>query len=381
MNSSLLFTDIRQVGLSDEITDKLRYHGIMSVAQCYELVCQQPSSCEWKTMSLEIKAYLESRFPALTIKPVTFLPEQTYSIKGIAGPPSSNQGLCQRREVLAENRHNLQTDLLTQQKQVKLPSQVLLTRLLPSVYDQGQYGYCVGFGSTVSREFLATQFLSPGYGYRGAKARDGMPEVEGSWQVFAFEHYFLTGHVSSARYSYQDAIDGRSIARLSHDAKHYKTAGFVDLLLDKEMTHALPWLIKAVLSGHLLPELGPRPVSVSLALYDSIQSTTTRRTGMFTMPLPNEQCLGGHAMCIVGYLEAHDPNGLFDTNWFIVRNSWSDAWAAENPLGLPGYALIPEDYFTHQEYVWELLMCVAEQSPALRKGWLQKAIRSLNILF
>lgn len=40
---------------------------------------------------------------------------------------------------------------------------------------------------------------------------------------------------------------------------------------------------------------------------------------------------------------------------FIVMNSWGNKWANDNPLGLAGYALIPEDYINSPDLVGELL--------------------------
>lgn len=51
-------------------------------------------------------------------------------------------------------------------------------------------------------------------------------------------------------------------------------------------------------------------------------------------------------MCIVGYLDATDAANPFGVNYLLVRNSWGPLWAAGNPLGAPGHALIPDAALT-----------------------------------
>jgi C1A family cysteine protease len=63
----------------------------------------------------------------------------------------------------------------------------------------------------------------------------------------------------------------------------------------------------------------------------SLESPETTKTGIVPMPDPaKEQCLGGHAIVLVGYQE--------DQKRFIFRNSWGIAW------GDQGYGYMPYDY-------------------------------------
>ena len=63
-------------------------------------------------------------------------------------------------------------------------------------------------------------------------------------------------------------------------------------------------------------------------------------TGKITLPLPGEPPAGGHAWCVVGYMDdASVPGG----GYFIVRNSWGPNWAAESPEA-PGHAMVPYEY-------------------------------------
>jgi C1A family cysteine protease len=66
--------------------------------------------------------------------------------------------------------------------------------------------------------------------------------------------------------------------------------------------------------------------------------------------MDSEERQGGHAMCVCGYTT------IYDVNYFLVINSWGEEFAKENPLGLPGYALIPESYIAKPGLVGELLL-------------------------
>ena len=97
-----------------------------------------------------------------------------------------------------------------------------------------------------------------------------------------------------------------------------------------------------------------RPVVLSLPVYNSwYQSAATRQTGRITMRLGNEQAIGGHAVCLVGYVDtASSPGG----GYFILRNSWGTAgFGSASPFG-PGYGTIPYQYITND--AWEAFTAV-----------------------
>lgn len=96
----------------------------------------------------------------------------------------------------------------------------------------------------------------------------------------------------------------------------------------------------AIVSGGL--------ISFSIPVYDSwLSSNEVNRTGRITMPLPNENYLGGHAMTIVGY---QDDNNFPGGGFFLIRNSWGQTWAKESLYG-QGYGIIPYEYIS--KYCWE----------------------------
>lgn len=72
------------------------------------------------------------------------------------------------------------------------------------------------------------------------------------------------------------------------------------------------------------------PVVIGISVFSSFESEDVTKTGIVPMPNDDENNLGGHAVCVVGY----DLNRQV----FIVRNSWGEEW------GDKGYFYLPFDY-------------------------------------
>jgi hypothetical protein len=97
-----------------------------------------------------------------------------------------------------------------------------------------------------------------------------------------------------------------------------------------------------------------RPVGLSIPVYNSwYQSAAVRQTGRITMRIGNEASIGGHAVCLVGYVDTPtSPGG----GYFIVRNSWGTAaFGSVSPFGA-GYGTIPYQYITND--AWEAFTAV-----------------------
>jgi C1A family cysteine protease len=70
------------------------------------------------------------------------------------------------------------------------------------------------------------------------------------------------------------------------------------------------------------------PVVGGFMVYASFESAAVARTGIMPFPdVAREQCLGGHAVCFVGYNDAK--------SWFIVRNSWGTSWGDKGYFYMP----------------------------------------------
>jgi len=80
------------------------------------------------------------------------------------------------------------------------------------------------------------------------------------------------------------------------------------------------------------------PVYIGMAVYDSFEGEDVARSGIMTMPKPEENLQGYHAVVIGGYDDLK--------RWWIVRNSWGTKW------GKHGYFFMPYDYMI-DKYVSE----------------------------
>jgi C1A family cysteine protease len=73
------------------------------------------------------------------------------------------------------------------------------------------------------------------------------------------------------------------------------------------------------------------PILFGITVFDSFESEDVAQTGLVPMPdLENENCLGGHAIMMVGYDDT--------TQLFTICNSWGDSW------GDKGFCYFPYQY-------------------------------------
>jgi C1A family cysteine protease len=72
------------------------------------------------------------------------------------------------------------------------------------------------------------------------------------------------------------------------------------------------------------------PFVFGFTVYESFETQEVARTGIVSMPKPEERAVGGHAVLAVGYDDT--------ARRFIVRNSWGADW------GQKGYFTMPYDY-------------------------------------
>lgn len=223
--------------------------------------------------------------------------------------------------------------------EARLPAAVRLIDKMPPVKNQGERGTCVAFSVTALREFLLEDYveLSEQFLYWACKQMDGIPGP-GTALHTAATALAEYGICRAQTWPYNpiqtaDEAQGHPPEDAFDDAKEH--------LLSSART-VEPGLViqyKHVLAG--ARGVPPMPVSVATLVFNSwYMSPQTHRTGKITMPLPGEQPASGHAWCIVGYVDdAEAPGG----GYFIVRNSWGNAWAADSPEA-PGHALMPYAY-------------------------------------
>ncbi|MBI4785202.1 MAG: C1 family peptidase [Oscillatoriophycideae cyanobacterium NC_groundwater_1537_Pr4_S-0.65um_50_18] len=77
------------------------------------------------------------------------------------------------------------------------------------------------------------------------------------------------------------------------------------------------------------------PFVFGFSVYESFESQDVANTGIASMPSPNEQLLGGHAVLAVGYDDSQRR--------FIVRNSWDKTWGMEGYFTMPYAYLLDEN--------------------------------------
>jgi len=206
-----------------------------------------------------------------------------------------------------------------------LPKKVDLRPQCPPVYDQGQIGSCTAnslagliqfdeLKEKVSKPFIPSRLFIY-YNERvleysvksdsGAQLRDGIKALvkwgcapESEWPYV--ESKFATKPTKAV---YKDALkvqiqQYQSIPQNEQSLKSCLASGF--------------------------------PVVFGFSVYESFESDEVAKTGVVPLPTQDEQMVGGHAVCCVGYDDAERV--------FIVRNSWGPDW------GLKGYFLFPYAY-------------------------------------
>lgn len=77
------------------------------------------------------------------------------------------------------------------------------------------------------------------------------------------------------------------------------------------------------------------PVIFGFIVYKSFMTEKVKKTGIMSLPLENDEIIGGHAVAAVGF---DDKNQRF-----IIRNSWGENW------GDHGYFYMPYQYIINKE--------------------------------
>jgi C1A family cysteine protease len=127
----------------------------------------------------------------------------------------------------------------------------------------------------------------------GAQIRDGFKVVA------------KDGDCPESEWPYDIAkVTDRPSARYYKDARKYRAVQY------QRLVQNLNQMKGCLASGY--------PFVYGFTVYESFESQQVAQTGIFPMPAPGEQVLGGHAVLAVGYDDSQHR--------FIVRNSWGTAW-------------------------------------------------------
>jgi C1A family cysteine protease len=93
------------------------------------------------------------------------------------------------------------------------------------------------------------------------------------------------------------------------------------------------------------------PVACGIVMYQSFFGPAVRRTGMVSLPAPDESLRGGHAVALVGYDDAR--------RHFIARNSFGPDW------GDRGHCYLPYDFLANPRHGFDFWIVRSEHEGAV----------------
>ena len=226
---------------------------------------------------------------------------------------------------------------------LELPGATNLIPYMQRIRSQGARGTCVSFALTALNEYVYRRLhpavavidLSEQHLYYEIKLIDGAPAGCGTWQTKAVLALRDRGQCREHVWPYN-----MNPPCNNHGVR--PAAARANGLVFRRPTTAVPARSVQAYKSHMA--LG-RPVTLSIPVYRSwYESAEVRRSGRITMRVGNEQAVGGHAVCLVGYQDSPDSPG---GGYFIVRNSWGTTWASASPYS-GGYGTIPYRYITNE---------------------------------
>lgn len=225
-----------------------------------------------------------------------------------------------------------------------LPKEVDLRPLMPGVYDQGKIGSCGPNAACGAAEFLCVRDNYPYpfqpsrlFLYYNTRKEMGTPYViidSGVTLRALLKAFNKHGICPEGERQHPDKVDPGWWWTYDDGKVKFRQRPKKECYVQAKLHRALRYeavpldavAIKSMIAQNI-------PVIFGVAVYESFMSKEAARTGVIPMPdEKNEKLLGGHAMLFVGYKE------LEGKPYFILRNSWGDAW------GDNGYGYLPEEY-------------------------------------
>jgi C1A family cysteine protease len=211
---------------------------------------------------------------------------------------------------------------------MKLPTEVDLRPKCPPVYDQGSTGSCTANAIAAAIDFDIM--------------KDGETPITPSRLFIYYNERKMEGTISSdSGAQIRDGIKSINIQGACHESLwEYDESKFTDCPSPEAYADATSYIALAYkrLNNANIIELKSAlaqgfPFVCGVSLYESFESDYVAQTGVVSMPGVNEQMLGGHAICCVGYND--------HSKMFIMRNSWGPEW------GVKGYFFMPYSYLTN----------------------------------
>ena len=203
---------------------------------------------------------------------------------------------------------------------VKLSGKVDYTSKLSPVRQQGNEGTCVGFAAATGMkeyqekiDYKKLVLLSPRFVYNECKKIDGMPEEEGTTIRIAMKVLKTRGVCREKFWPYLPQQIDKARRGAVTNAKKFRVISYARILNLNELRSSI---------------YSQGPCVIGIECFNGIFDTTT---GLVPMPRKNENTLGGHAICAVGY---DDKKKLI-----TFKNSWSAKWGRKG-YGYLHYAYI-----------------------------------------
>lgn len=201
----------------------------------------------------------------------------------------------------------------------KIPDVFSCREKMTPVENQGNLGSCVSFGTCACSEYFDKVDLSEMWLYDLCKKNDGIPNEEGTYPRVALKMAQQSGICKEQYWNYIDRYPNNTSALpgASEDALNHKILSYA--AVDRTQLQ------------RALFEFGP--LVIALNLYENFMDIED--DGF--MPMPKGALLGGHCMCMTGYLNKKNCFGI-NTGYIEIKNSWGINF------GDKGYIKVPFKY-------------------------------------
>lgn len=236
--------------------------------------------------------------------------------------------LYNRQKKTVDARDHVYTGHLTF-TDAALPAKVDLTPHCGPVFDQGNLGSCTAnacagaleYEENIQNKNDAAVQLSRLFLYYNERALEGDIDQDAGGEIRdVIKVAAQFGAPLESIWPYND--DGVQFA-VKPSLEAYQEA-----LKHKALKYeAVPQTMQAF--KHVLAVYN-RPIVIGITVYESFEADETMASGL--VPMPNtllEQCMGGHAVLVIGYDDAKQA--------FLVRNSWGNvyppAWPGSSETG------------------------------------------------
>ena len=230
-----------------------------------------------------------------------------------------------------------------------LPPMVDLRLFVPEVLDQGSIGSCTAHSLSMAmriarkKQGLPDQRLSRLFIYYNERLMEGTIDQDAGAQIRDGAKVLATmGVPNETDWEYLE-----SNLYLEPPAPAYKDGvedeAQIYLTVDQNINEMKLCLHEGF------------PFVFGVTLFPDFEGEAVAKTGIVPMPNLNEEPIGGHAICCVGYNDSKKV--------WIVLNSWSDQW------GDKGYCYFPYDYLTNPQLCSDLwtIRSIAPADPA--RSW------------